>query len=252
MLKHAGISLLAVALAAQTASAQLQKVDIELSLLVDVSGSVSETEYGLQKTGYINVFNNATFWTAFQSSGRTLAVQYAEWSGATQQLGTGWYLITNSSQAATFATVINVWNRAFNGNTGVAAALNYGVTSITGNSFDGTRKIIDISSDGCDNERGNVTGARANAVNNGITINAITIGTSPFDCSGTLANWYQSNVVTTNGFLEIADDFADFNTAIQRKIGREVSVVPEPSSFALLGAGVLALLAIARGRRDAA
>lgn len=252
MLKRLGISLLAVALAAQTASAQPTKVDIELSLLVDVSGSVSSAEYGLQKTGYVNVFNNTTFWNAFQSSGRTIAVQYAEWSSNGQQSGTSWTLISNSAQAASFASVISAWSRAFNNQTGVASALNYGVAQINGNNFDGTRKIIDISSDGCENEGGNVTGARANAVSNNITINAITIGAENSGCSGSLANWYQTNVVTAGGFLETADNFADFNDAIQRKVGREVNSVPEPSSFALVGAGVFGLVGLARRRRNAA
>ena len=34
-------------------------VGLDLSLLVDVSGSVDSTEFNLQKTGYVNAFSNA-------------------------------------------------------------------------------------------------------------------------------------------------------------------------------------------------
>ena len=34
-------------------------VAVELALLVDVSGSVDNSEYNLQKTGYVNAFKDA-------------------------------------------------------------------------------------------------------------------------------------------------------------------------------------------------
>jgi len=257
MFKRIGLSLVAVSLVTQTAIAQapLPRVSIELSLLVDVSGSVNTTEYNLQKTGYVNVFNNVGFWNAFQSSGRTLAVQYAEWSSPGLQSGTAWTQIGNATEAGLFASAINMFNRASSGSTAVGAALNYGVTQLNTNNFDGDRRIIDISGDGCNNSGVSAISGRDNAVLNNIIVNGITIGTEMSDCVGlSLRDWYAANVVTSTGFLETADSFDDFNTAIERKIGRElgVNVVPEPGTFGILAAGLLALGVVAIRRRKQA
>ena len=41
-------------------------VDLELSLVVDVSGSVDDNEYELQVQGYVNAFNNSTIQALFE------------------------------------------------------------------------------------------------------------------------------------------------------------------------------------------
>ncbi len=258
MFKRIGLSLVAVSLVTQTAMAQTpppRNVSIELSLLVDVSGSVNTTEYNLQKTGYVNVFNNVGFWNAFQASGRTLAVQYAEWSSPNQQSGTAWTQIGNATEAGLFANAIGMFSRAGTGSTAVGAALNYGVNQLNTNNFAGERRIIDISGDGCNNNGVTAISGRNNAVLNNIIVNGITIGTENGDCGGlSLSAWYAANVVTSTGFLETADSFDDFNTAIERKIGRElgVNVVPEPGTFGILAAGLLALGVVAIRRRKQA
>lgn len=108
------------------------------------------------------------------------------------------------------------------------------------NAFLGSRQVIDISSDGCDNTGSSTSSARDGAAEAGVTINVITIGDEDGNCDGlTLADWYATNAVTSDGFLEQATDFVAFSDAIDRKIGREVStVVPEPTTFALVGAAL--------------
>ena len=86
-----------------------------------------------------------------------------------------------------------------------------------------------------------------------ITINAITIGTENSQCDGqSLSDWYGDNAVTDDGFLETAANFADFEEAIARKIGREIDPdpVPEPASVLLIAAGMLGLGIVARRRRQ--
>ncbi len=252
MLKKVVLALAASALAAQSAMAQPKAVSIELSLLVDVSGSISNTEFNLQKTGYVNVFNNAVFWNAFASSGRSLAVEYREFSGATQQASTGWYEITNLASAQTFAGAINGFARAFSGSTAPGSGINSSVAAIQNNAFEGAKKIIDISADGCENAGANTNSASNTAELAGITINAITIGTENSGCGGTLFNWYNTNVRTTDGFAVASSGFDTFGAAIEQKIGKEIGVVPEPSSMALIGIGMIGLVAVRRRRNTTA
>ena len=53
------VSAIALALAAAPIAAKATPVDIELQLLVDVSGSIDTTEFNLQKSGYVQEFQNA-------------------------------------------------------------------------------------------------------------------------------------------------------------------------------------------------
>ncbi len=65
-------------------AAQLTPVDVELSLLVDVSPSVSIQEYALQINGYRNAFVNLA--TEF-GTGRfgNVAINFIQWTGPSQQ-----------------------------------------------------------------------------------------------------------------------------------------------------------------------
>ena len=55
--RHLGILGLAAVLCAGSAGAQL--VTTELMLLCDVSNSIDDTEWALQRDGYVNAFNSA-------------------------------------------------------------------------------------------------------------------------------------------------------------------------------------------------
>ena len=254
MLNKVMVAFAAVVIGSQSAAAQSpQVVDIELSLLVDVSGSISSAEFDLQKTGYVNVFNKQTFWDAYAAGNRSLAVQYTEWSGATQQSSTNWYQITNYATAQTFAQAISNKGRSFAGQTAPGNAINYGIGQLNNNAYLGTTRLIDISSDGCQNDGSSTSAARNAAVAANITINVVTIGTENSDCGGlSLANWYDANAKTANGFSRSASNFSTFGAAIEDKIGTEIGVVPEPSSMALLSFGMLGLLAAHRRRNTVA
>lgn len=228
-------------------------VDLELFLLVDVSGSVDNNEFNLQRTGYVNAFNNSAVISALTGGplGRA-AVSFAYWSGATQQsqiLGgtNGWFLIENAIDGANFATAIDSFARPFSGLTAIGSAINFAVplfgteTGGVENGFTSTRQVIDISGDGTNNAGVAVTTARDNALAAGVdTINGLAITTDV----PTLLTYFQNNVIGgTNAFAVQANDFASFGQAIQDKIIKESSggqQVPEPTGLmAFLGLAVV-------------
>ena len=131
-------------------------VDLELSLLVDVSGSISTSEFNQQKQEYINAFQEPEIIKAIQSGSRgKIAANLIYWSSFSQQVqAVGWTLIEDAATATSFANAINATVRPFRGGTIASAAVNFAVphfgteTGGTDNGFLSERQVIDVSSDG--------------------------------------------------------------------------------------------------------
>lgn len=232
-------------------------VDLELSLVIDTSGSVNATEYTLQYQGYVDAFNSAAVQSAIAGTTNGIAVNVLQFNtSASTQIG--WTHLTNATDAGNFATAIaalfttNVTTGG--GATDIAEGIDLGVTEILNNSFEGDRLVIDVSGDGQQNQTHDglsgtaaVQAQRNIAEGAGITINGLPI----LNDVPTLDTYYTNNVITTDGFVLAADSFEDFRAAVETKVLAEITdttPVPEPGMLIIFGLG-LAGLGFARRKR---
>jgi hypothetical protein len=226
-------------LSASMAAAQTA-VDLELFLSLDNSGSISSTEYNLQREGYALAFEDAAIQSAIASKPNGVAVALGQWSTTAQPgLAVPWTLLTNAADSNAFAAAIRSITQFQSGSTCVACGINAATTSITTNAFTGPQ-IIDVSGDGSQNQ--NDTGgrpataplARDAAAALGIKINGLAIEGS----EANLLSWYDANVRTSDGFVSAAPNFAAFDAAVKLKIERELNGESVPGPLSILGAGV--------------
>jgi len=256
------------AIVAVPAAARAVTVDLELALLVDVSGSIDSGEYDLQLQGYVNAFNNSDVYNKIAATDNGIAVTMVQWSGKDQQAQTvGWTHITDQASSEAFATAIGNTTRQFGGMmdlTGPGAAIEFITPQFASNGFEGTVLTIDISGDGTVNSGNHpVTDDRDAAAAAGIGINCLAIETDMED----LADWYAANIqIGENSFTNAVESFDDIGDALLAKIIAEVpgepnepppppppppGEVPEPLTVAGLLMGVAGIAGYIRKRRMA-
>lgn len=207
---------------AYPAAAQ-QKVDLELILMVDGSGSVDDDEFVLQRLGYAQALRNPRVMSAIRNGplGR-IALSYVEWSGPQLKVPiVPWTVLSDKASIEAVAKQLEKQPRMlYGGGTAIGDAILYGARSIESNAFDGKRRVVDLSGDGPDRDGLPAAFGRDEAVAKGITVNGLPI---LGEFSG-LDVFFLDNVIGGPGAFSIpARTFKDFDSAVLTKLIREIA-----------------------------
>ena len=220
-----GASLLpSVAPPARAASSCL---DVALVLAVDSSGSISSGEYVLQRNAIAAAFRNPQVLEAVSRAGQ-VAVAIVFWGSEDQpKPQTRWVTVTGEGGAEKFARMVESMPRQVTGDTGLGAGLLAAIAKFDSLASCSVRKIINVSGDGSE-----TTAARGRhrvavpslvrdlAASRDIEIYALAISTDEPD----LRQYYAANVITSpGGFVMEVRSYADFASALRRKLEREIS-----------------------------
>ena len=210
----------------------LAQADLALVLAVDVSSSVDDERFHLQREGIAAGLESPAVLEAVAAGPRsTIEIAVLEWSEQ-QNVLVDWTVIHDASDLRAVAQALRErarpqvgWRTNVAGGIGKAAAL-----------FDSAplaadRRVIDVSGDGEQNN-GKIaaTSARDAAVAEDITINGlpITSGDEP-----DVDHWYKDHVVGGAGaFMVVANGHSQFSDAIRMKLSAEVAGLPPPVALA--------------------
>jgi hypothetical protein len=216
-----------------------ERVDLLLVLAADVSNSMEESKFRLQRLGYAAAFSNPRVIAAIRagSIGR-IAVAFVEWSGILQQkIVIDWTMINNDKTAYQFGDRIMEAPRSFEKNsTSISAGIDFAMAQLDRAPYEARRRAIDVSGDGDNNTGRDVTIARDEAVAKGITINGLVIlsqtqtssnaehNTGHTNPLGGLANYYRNSVIGGPGaFVMVAENFSSFGNALVKKLIAEIA-----------------------------
>ncbi|WP_428660497.1 DUF1194 domain-containing protein [Reyranella sp.] len=214
-----------------------EPVDMLLVLAADVSRSVTEPKFRLQREGAAAAITHPDVVKAITAGpNRRIAVCFVEWATAGQQsVVVDWTAIESAAAARGFGDRLIEAPRSFAGSTSISGAIDFSVTQLERAPFASERRVIDISGDGNNNSGRSVTDARDAALEKGITINALVILT-PISESfrpehtnppGGLEKYFQDNVIGGSGaFTVVAEGHEAFGRALTKKLIQEIAGSP--------------------------
>lgn len=227
------------------APARAEGVDLLLVLAADVSRSIDDGEFALQRKGYAAALTDPRVIKAITGGPHhAVALTFIEWSGAAdQKIVVDWTTIGDGEGAAVAAATILSAPRSFLSRTSISAAIDFSLERLNAAPMKAERRIIDISGDGTSNSGRAVTEARDETVAAGVTINGLAIINTQANPGfalhtqppGGLPNYYKENVIGgTGAFLLVVENFETFADSMTRKLVSEIAGLPTGDNHAAL------------------
>ena len=213
-------------------------VDAAIVLAADVSRSIDEGEFALERRGYADAIQSQQLLDAVSTGPNgAIALAYVEWAGdGEDKVVVDWAVIRNQADAQAFAAALTAAPRSYVGRTAIGSAIDFSFAMFAESAFSTGRRVIDVSGDGTSNQGRLVTEARDAAVGAGAVINGLAIfnqkaaamggylalHTNP--APGGIAEYYRDNVIGGAGaFVVPIDDFKSFGDAMMRKLVNEIA-----------------------------
>ena len=213
-----------------------EPVDLALVLVTDVSRSIDDSEYDLEKQGLATALLNPTVLAAIKAGAiGSIAVAYIEFAGDTQVREViDFTVIRDAASAHGFTDRLLAEPRSFYGRTAISSGIDAAVAMLSTDRLQPQRRVIDVCGDGTNNAGRDIIEARDDAVKQGIVINGLTIiNDHPVNYTyahvappGGLTNWYRDHVIGGPGsFVQEVHDFHGFGDAMTHKLINEIAAI---------------------------
>jgi hypothetical protein len=237
-----GLILTALLAGALSAPARAgERVDLLLALTADVSRSMDDEEFQLQRSGYVEALSDPRVIDAIRSGpNRRIGLIFIEWSSApAQTVVVDWTAIGDAATARQFANSLAQAPRAFSGKTSISGAIDFAMAQFERAPYEpheALRRTIDVSGDGFNNSGRDVSHARDDAVARGVTINGLVLMREAPGSSlsapphrSAILDYYHDRVIGGPGaFVMTADDIESFGRALTSKLIAEIAQARQP------------------------
>lgn len=198
-----------------------EQCDLALVLALDVSKSMDTTEFTLQIEGTAAALNDPSVQSAILNQGSHVAITAFEWSGETHQvLVDDWTMLRTRQDIEDFASSVLMHARGGRGkHTGTGTALEFAYQQLERGPAC-LRSVIDVSSDGYNNDGMSPEEFYASVPFDAFTVNALVVGGKSRPI---LWRYFETEVAYGPGAFSIATtSFADYAEAIKEKLLREI------------------------------
>src|SRR5579863_6149430 len=212
-----------------SAPAAPQEVDLKLVLAVDVSGSIDSDEFRLEREGTADAFAESEVVKAIQtgSLGR-IAVAMLDFSSPQfDKVVIDWTVIKDKASAMAFADTIRNTPRSPGRRTSVSSALELGSLLLESSEKDivATRRVIDITGDGPNNDGNPMTDAHDKTIAQGIVVNGLPVMDDMANGYFPDLDKYYAGCVTggRGAFVVVVKSYKDYAAAMRHKLILEIS-----------------------------
>ncbi len=212
-----------------SAPAAPQQVDVKLLLAVDVSPSIDDQEFGVERDGTAAAFSDPAVVQAIQngSLGR-IAVALVHFSSEQyNRVIVNWTVIKDRASALSFADAVRKAPRTPGRRTSISSVLELGslLLEASEKDFAATRRVIDVTGDGPNNAGNSMTMAHDQTVAQGIVINGLPVMDDMANGYFAGLDKYYAGCVTggRGAFVVVVKSYRDYATAMRRKLILEIS-----------------------------
>ncbi len=217
-----------------SARADEGEVDLLLVLAADVSRSVDDAKFKLQREGYAAALVDPRVVRAMTGGPKgRIALVFVEWASEWEQkVVIDWTVVAGERDAKAVSSRVLGAERSYRGRTSISTAIDFSMALLARSPFQADRRVIDVSGDGTNNSGRDVVAARDEAIAKGVTINGLVIlsevplATNPSHTHppGGLTAYYENNVIGGPGaFVVEAESFGAFGQLIISKLVKEIA-----------------------------
>ncbi len=230
---------LVVAVSGAVARADAQ-MELHLVLAFDVSASVNDDEFDLQRSGTADALRAPPVVAAIDQAPGGVAIAIIQWSSVTRQaLGLDWVALHSDKDVLKYADTVDAMPRRLpGGGTMIHSGLAYAGRLLDAAPGYARRQVIDLSGNGRSDNLDLMLEARDRLVSRGVVINALAVE----ELNNDLTSYFNRHLIGgPNAFVVTADEFEDFTTAMKIKLLREISGAMFSEGPVLQGDPVIAL-----------
>ena len=154
-----------------------EQVDLLLVFAADVSRSIDQPKFQLQREGYAAAIADKRVLEAITAGrNRRIAVAFVEWSGvSSQKVLIDWTMIDGPEAARKFGDQLIELPRSFAERTSISAGIDFAMGVLAREPYEAPRRTIDVSGDGTNNSGRDINSVRDEVLAKGVTINGLVI-----------------------------------------------------------------------------